>query len=446
MSSVFLSYSSKDQEFVDRLADDLKLNDFDVWYDRRQLDSYVGSSLLEKIQEGIKQASWLVVVLSPNATESKWVKEELNFGLARQLAEGSVFVLPILYKDTEIPAFLHDKIYADFRIDYHKGLRRLIATLRREYFDSNLIKPVSTLTPDTGIDFKELIKAKGFNCFSGMWRGLTGCLELLIEGELVEGKYDWQGYNLSGYIKGTIRSDIPINAIVFNWLWMNNGEMGKGIFYLLNPEILFGGWWMNYEFIDPNELLTKSAMPPNHWVFLKDNLSLDQKVVKSYGERHGESSMEQKLFDRMLEIRSSRYGQNHPAVAGRLDDYGSFFLRRGEYDKAAKFVEEAIKAVTKQPGEEKLTLDLLTKLYEEHLSDPSKEIPVKVMEHQRPYYARIDISRIKANVLDSLTHKDEHSGKKNTRSDAQKQDPAKKLRAHRPRDKRFRKGRHRGKR
>jgi hypothetical protein len=37
-----------------------------------------------------------------------------------------VFVLPILYKDCQIPLFLRDKVYADFQISYEHGLEAIL--------------------------------------------------------------------------------------------------------------------------------------------------------------------------------------------------------------------------------------------------------------------------------------------------------------------------------
>ncbi len=140
METIFLSHSSKDRDFVNQLALDLSALGFSVWYDQWELD--VGDSLLTKIQEGIGEASFIAVVLSPSSVGSKWVQEELNAGLVRQFQQHKsmerrqVLVLPILYKDCEVPEFLRDKVYADFRNDYEHGLRSLLGSLTlriREY-------------------------------------------------------------------------------------------------------------------------------------------------------------------------------------------------------------------------------------------------------------------------------------------------------------------------
>lgn len=122
--SVFLSHSSKDKSFVSRLATDLKSRGVPVWFDQWELR--IGDSLTEKIEQGISQSGWLAVVLSRNSASSDWVQKELRAAQARELRDKNVFVLPIIIDDCEIPLFLMDKLYADFRESYEHGLEVLL--------------------------------------------------------------------------------------------------------------------------------------------------------------------------------------------------------------------------------------------------------------------------------------------------------------------------------
>jgi|WetSurMetagenome_2_1015567.scaffolds.fasta_scaffold66011_1 ligand-binding sensor protein len=128
MWQVFLSHNTADKEFVRKLALDLKANGVTVWFDEWEMQ--VGDSLRVKIQEGIKGSGYFAVVLSPDSVQSKWVEVELNAGLEREMRERAVFVLPILYKDCDIPPLLQDKIYADFTYDYDRGLQLLLQRLK----------------------------------------------------------------------------------------------------------------------------------------------------------------------------------------------------------------------------------------------------------------------------------------------------------------------------
>jgi hypothetical protein len=127
MLKIFISHSSFDKEFAHKLSIDLKKRGIAVWYDSWEMK--VGESLTQKIQAGIKESSFLAVILSPNSVNSNWVKVELQVALNKEITEGKVFVLPILYKPCTIPTFLRDKLYADFHTDYHHGLQQLLFTI-----------------------------------------------------------------------------------------------------------------------------------------------------------------------------------------------------------------------------------------------------------------------------------------------------------------------------
>lgn len=127
--SVFISYSSKDGEFVEKLSITLVQNRINVWLDKWAMQP--GDSLIDKIQEGLTKSSFLLVVLSTNSIESEWCKKELNSGLMRELEEKEVVVIPILLEDCEIPLFLKEKLYSDFTKDFEEGFKSLIRPLRK---------------------------------------------------------------------------------------------------------------------------------------------------------------------------------------------------------------------------------------------------------------------------------------------------------------------------
>ena len=87
-------------------------------------------TLLDKIQTGLTDSSFLLVVLTKNSVQSEWCKKELNSGLMRELGEKKVVIIPILKEDCEIPLFLKEKVYADFRNDFEEGLSSLLRPLQ----------------------------------------------------------------------------------------------------------------------------------------------------------------------------------------------------------------------------------------------------------------------------------------------------------------------------
>lgn len=126
--TAFISYAHRDAPFVARLAEDLVANGVGVWLDRWEIK--VGDSISDRIQQGIQDSDYLVIVLSPNSVNSSWVREELNAARIKQLESRQVVVLPVLYQDCEIPPLLKDKYYADCRREhYEQGLQELLSVL-----------------------------------------------------------------------------------------------------------------------------------------------------------------------------------------------------------------------------------------------------------------------------------------------------------------------------
>ena len=124
IGKVFVSHSSSDKQFVDQLAADLAKHGVPVWYDK--LDVKLGDSIPGKINEGLADAKYFAIVLSPASVNSKWVQEELNAALVRQIAEAGTFLLPLLIADCTVPPLLSHRHYADFRTSYDTGLQQLL--------------------------------------------------------------------------------------------------------------------------------------------------------------------------------------------------------------------------------------------------------------------------------------------------------------------------------
>jgi hypothetical protein len=148
---VFISYSHADREFAEKLAHDLVQSRINVWWDEWEIK--VGDSLIQKIERGITSTSYLVIVLSTASVESAWVQEELRAALTRQLSERKTIALPVLLNDCDIPLFLRDKKYADFRKDYDFGLKNLSSTISSPDIGSRGRDEVKEYFNDYAIDW-----------------------------------------------------------------------------------------------------------------------------------------------------------------------------------------------------------------------------------------------------------------------------------------------------
>ena len=140
---VFLAHSSEDHAVVGRIAYDLTKRGIQVWFDEWELK--VGDSLHDKIEQGILGSGYLAVFLSPDSVKSSWVRKELNASLTIELEKRRVFVLPALIEECEVPLFLKDKMYADFRKSYKQGLEKLLGRIIPSDAVSTMLKNIDKL-------------------------------------------------------------------------------------------------------------------------------------------------------------------------------------------------------------------------------------------------------------------------------------------------------------
>jgi formylglycine-generating enzyme required for sulfatase activity len=127
-STVFISYSHADSQFVDQLADRLKAVGVGVRLDKWEIQ--VGDSITGKVNEAIEASDFFVAVLSRASVKSKWVKEELNTALIRNIEEKNAFILPVLIEECRIPEMLRHRRYADFAADPEQAFRDLLEVLQ----------------------------------------------------------------------------------------------------------------------------------------------------------------------------------------------------------------------------------------------------------------------------------------------------------------------------
>lgn len=132
----FLSYASADRAHARLLAQDLSLRGIEVWYD--QWDSTVGTPVESMLTTAIQSKAWLMVLLTTNAMESSWVQLEVQTALEHQHRRGFPKVVACVFKDVELPDWVQNVVYADFRTDYRVGFTKLLECLmgkavRNEY-------------------------------------------------------------------------------------------------------------------------------------------------------------------------------------------------------------------------------------------------------------------------------------------------------------------------
>jgi hypothetical protein len=95
--SCFISYSSRDSDFADRVRGDLQAKGIRVWFAPEDLK--IGDKFHDRIEESIRVHDKLMIVLSQHSIESDWVESEVKAGLDREAREKRQVLFPIRIDD-----------------------------------------------------------------------------------------------------------------------------------------------------------------------------------------------------------------------------------------------------------------------------------------------------------------------------------------------------------
>ena len=95
---IFLSYSSKDIEFVRRLRNDLVENGFNAWMDKTHIPG--GHHWDDTVEEALENSELLILLISPNSVKSSFVRDEMDYALDKA---HPIPQIPVMYKKTKLP-------------------------------------------------------------------------------------------------------------------------------------------------------------------------------------------------------------------------------------------------------------------------------------------------------------------------------------------------------
>jgi hypothetical protein len=123
MSTVFLSYSTKDHHFAELASLKLAEKGINLWRDQGQLRA--GSEWRGGIERGISDSIAILVALSENSAESSYVTFEWAYGLGKRKT-----VVPLKLEPCKIHPRLEPIQYLDFSAPGSLPWDRLIERIR----------------------------------------------------------------------------------------------------------------------------------------------------------------------------------------------------------------------------------------------------------------------------------------------------------------------------
>jgi hypothetical protein len=97
--SCFISYSTEDQAFAERIHADLQNKGVRCWFAPHKMKG--GEKIHEQIDEAIRMYDRLLLILSEHSMKSRWVKTEIANARKKELAQGRKVLFPIRLVDFE---------------------------------------------------------------------------------------------------------------------------------------------------------------------------------------------------------------------------------------------------------------------------------------------------------------------------------------------------------
>ena len=126
---VFLSHSSQDRRQAERIARFLDANRIELFYSKRHIRG--AEQWHDELGVALRRCNRFVLLLTPNAVKSRWVKHELVFALQAPAYRNRI--APLLFRPCKeaklswtLPSFQH----IDFRRRFDEACRELLTTLR----------------------------------------------------------------------------------------------------------------------------------------------------------------------------------------------------------------------------------------------------------------------------------------------------------------------------
>ena len=115
--SCFISYSSKDEAFAERLYADLQNKGVRCWFAPE--DIKIGDKFGRRIDEAIRVYERLLLILSTNSVSSDWVEREVETALEKEQRQKRTILFPLRLDDAVME--YHTGWCADIRRTRHIG-------------------------------------------------------------------------------------------------------------------------------------------------------------------------------------------------------------------------------------------------------------------------------------------------------------------------------------
>jgi CheY-like chemotaxis protein len=137
---VFISYKHEDGDFAENLSNRVGNEGFKTWVDDNRL--HAGEDWRAEIDQAIKNAYALIVIMTPEAKSSEYVTYEWSFAWG-----AGVKIIPVILKQTSLHPRLEALQHLDFSNFANRPWNKLINVLKEaEHTESSSATPLKNIT------------------------------------------------------------------------------------------------------------------------------------------------------------------------------------------------------------------------------------------------------------------------------------------------------------
>lgn len=210
---IFISYNHQDSDFATKIALELASSpEIDVFIDRWAMG--IGDSILDKIESGIDDSVYLIVILSENSVQSSWVRTELKYAYYKEREMNRAFILPLVIDQCKMPILVIDKIYIDFKREgeYAQNIQKLINTIKEvEPFSKRVMKIINNPNHETPYQIKYFNEGKKLLMEIAKYKEIE-----------IEENQKWLLWELFHHILGEYKSRIKLGKNQYHNLLSNS--------------------------------------------------------------------------------------------------------------------------------------------------------------------------------------------------------------------------------
>jgi hypothetical protein len=200
---IFISHSTANDSFVNRLSDELQIRGIQTWVDHRDMPA--GSRWVAELEAALMQSDVMLLVLSAASTSSSYVESEWHtfFNMGRK-------IIPLMLDDCDVPLFLRTFHQVDFRRQdaFRENIDALLQVLPESLDKTSRSNSLTGIlkTPETSASIKSMM--------------LNQHDMMCLAEELIDNK-------ALTLCAGTIQFILPVDEIILQYPLVNEMLIGR---------------------------------------------------------------------------------------------------------------------------------------------------------------------------------------------------------------------------